>query len=304
MQNVLVVGSEGFIGSNLAKQLSADFSVFGCDVVDSSSYLHESNYIKICVEKLSFDESFILFKPDICINCSGSANVKASFVDIKNDFDKNVNTIVQLTDSILKVKPYCKLINLSSAAVYGNPGNLPITKDAATRPISPYGVHKLLSEKLISSYHDIFNINACSLRIFSVYGEGQKKLLLWDFLNQSWSKKNTNSIKLFGTGRESRDYIHIQDVIQQIILVINNAGFFGEVYNIGNGEEIYINDLIYMLSNEAGIINKVEFTGENKIGDPVNWKADISEMISWGYQQTVSIETGVKSYVKWFRENA
>ena len=295
---ILIIGSEGFIGSHLLRFLKGDNEVHSCDFIDIRGRL---NYFQINPSNQDYCDIFSSNKYDLAINCAGSANVSASISNPSYDFDANVQVVAKLLSAILQSKKITKLINISSAAVYGNPSSMPIKIEHAESsiPISPYGVHKRITEFLLENYYKSFNIPSCSLRLFSAYGNGQRKLLLWD-LFKKFSEKDT--VELFGTGNESRDYIHIEDICQQIELVLENADFKGEAYNIANGDEVFIEDI-------AGLFSicfqnrKFEFNGALREGDPLNWKADIEIMKKWGYKKKVAFETGVKQYIEWAQEN-
>lgn len=297
MNNILIIGSKGFIGSKLMSVLhnNGKNKIFCSDIIKSN----ESNYVFLNHKKPNFDKLVKITEFDICINCSGSANVQYSINNPLDDFFSNLVNVGKILNSIIKFNPNCKFINISSAAVYGNPESLPIKKDAPLQPLSPYGVHKLLADILITEYHKIFKLKTCTVRIFSAYGNGQKKLFLWDCF-QKLSKAETNQkVSFFGTGLESRDFIHIDDIIRQLELVMNNAAFEGEVYNVANGEEVFIKDVVAIMQKALHTNASVTFTGENRPGDPLNWRADIAPMLNWGYKKSVSIEDGIKQYVKW-----
>lgn len=297
--NILILGSSGFIGSNLFYGLSSKYNVWGADLNFRNAYTH------FILDKDNPDFS-IIFKDrkfDYCINCTGSANVQESMLNPYYDFNSNFSNLARLLDVILKFNPECKVLNFSSAAVYGNPVSLPITVNDRVLPLSAYGLHKLLSERFLSEYSRIFGLLTCSVRVFSAYGNGQKKLFPWDCYQKINNPSNSKFVFFFGTGNESRDYIHIRDIINQIDLVINNGQFNGEVYNVANGQEIYIKDIANLIKIYSRSSTIIKFTGNSRIGDPLNWKADITQMLKWGYRVSVSIEDGIKEYVKWAKEN-
>jgi len=295
---VLIVGSEGFIGSHLFKFFSSKRTVHTCDFVDIRG---RDNYFQVSPSDPNYLDIIKSNKYDLIINCSGSANVSKSLQHPIFDFEANVNVVARILSAVLLSNVKSRFLNISSAAVYGNPENLPIYTETAedSIPISPYGVHKRITEVLLENYYKSFNIPTCSLRLFSAYGNGQRKLLLWDLFKKF---SEGNSIELFGTGNESRDYIHIDDICQQLELVLENANFKGEAYNIANGEEVFVKDVAGLFSN-CFQNKKFEFNGLVREGDPLNWKADISVMKDWGYKQTVPIEIGVNRYIQWAQEN-
>lgn len=293
---ILVLGSKGFIGSHCVNYfLLKGNEVIGCDVIESS----EENYISFKSLEGNFTALFKKYSFDYCINAAGSAHVNYSFLHPEKDFELNVFLVISVLGVIKNSCPDCHFINFSSAAVYGNPFSLPIPENADTKPLSPYGYHKLLSEKVLFEYFNFFNLKTCSLRVFSAYGEGLKKQLFWDLYNKSL---NQETINLYGTGNESRDFIYIHDLVVAVEIIMKKAKFTGEIYNIANGEEISIREAAACFLNELQWKGDLRFSGEIKIGDPINWKADIRKIQELGYQKTYNLEMGLKRYCKWLKE--
>jgi dTDP-glucose 4,6-dehydratase/UDP-glucose 4-epimerase len=164
--------------------------------------------------------------------------------------------------------------------------------------LSPYGYHKLLSEKLLLEYHRFFGLKTCSLRVFSAYGEGLQKQLFWDLFQKS---KKESSIVLFGTGNESRDFIYILDLVSIVELVLIKAPFEGEKYNVANGDETSIRDAAEQLFQALDPALSAQFNNQVKEGDPLNWKADISMISSLGYKRKYSFAEGIKKYSQWLK---
>lgn len=293
---ILIIGSKGFIGSHCNKYFSSNgYDVLGCDVVESE----ESNYISLNPISFNFNKLFIDHHFDYCINAAGSANVNYSFQFPEKDFELNVSLVINLLGAIKNHSPECKFVNFSSAAVYGNPVTLPISENADLKPLSPYGYHKLLSENLLYEYYRFFGLKTCSLRVFSAYGEGLKKQLFWDIYEKALK---ADSITLYGTGMESRDFIYITDLVNAVDLIIEKAKFEGEVYNVANGEEMTIKDAVAVFLEEYKWQGNVTFSGGAKTGDPINWRADIEKIKSLGYIQKKSFSNGIKNYCQWLKE--
>ena len=295
---ILIIGSQGFIGSHFYSYFESNgYDVFSCDFIDIQN---QRNYFRINPTNSNYNYIFEKHQFDLVINCAGSANVGASIENPFLDFDLNVNVVSKVLGAIYKTNKETKFINFSSAAVYGNPTSLPITEESAeyATPISPYGVHKKISEILLKSYYNSFRIPTCSLRVFSAFGNGQKKLLMWD-LFQKFSDNSKNNVELFGTGDETRDFIHIDDIIKQLILVIGNAEFKGEAINIGNGLETNIREIAQLFKILLNSNKQIKFNNISRDGDPLNWCADISLLKTWGYIQSVELAQGLKSFLIW-----
>ncbi|WP_026633038.1 NAD-dependent epimerase/dehydratase family protein [Dyadobacter alkalitolerans] len=296
---VLVIGARGFIGQHVYDYFNNKpvWEVWSCDVVVDYTTLR---YIQIDASNSDFTEIFNNNHFDICINCSGAASVPDSLTNPQRDFLLNTYNVFRMLDAIRKHDPTCKFINLSSAAVYGNPLQLPISESVPLSPISPYGRHKLMAESICKEYAEFFGVSTCSLRIFSAYGEGLKKQLLWDLFNKM---KNGTTIQLFGNGSETRDFIHVEDVVHTIDLVISNARFEGEVINVANGEEIEIRYIVELFGRLMNWQGQIDFSCLKREGDPCNWQADMSIMKSYHYKPSMPFEEGVAKYIKWVRES-
>jgi UDP-glucose 4-epimerase len=294
-KNILVIGSKGFIGSHITDHFQQvnRYNVYECDVM--VNYI-ANNYFQLDPVNADFQEIFEQVKPDICINCSGAANVPDSLIHPYRDFILNTGNVYKMLEAIRKHAPNCRFINLSSAAVYGNPVSLPIKETDISKPVSPYGSHKLQAEMICDEFYQFFNINTCSVRIFSAYGEGLTKQLFWDLAQKS---KQDKTISLFGTGNESRDFIYVKDIARIIELIIYKASFTAECYNVGNGIEISIKEVAELFLQLLKWNGNLLFKGSARKGDPSNWQADISKIKSLGYTSLYTVETGLKNYVEW-----
>ena len=298
MKNILIIGSRGFIGNELKKDLlEKGYSVWGADVIND--YTENENYIVVDATNSNFHSLFETMNFDLCINCSGAASVPESLKNPMRDYNLNTVNVFKLLDAIKIYSPKCKFINLSSAAVYGNPQTLPINEYSSLKPVSPYGRHKLMSEEICTEYYQFFNISTCSLRIFSAFGEGLKKQLFWDLYQKT---KMNKEIVLFGTGKESRDFIYIKDLVHAINIVAQNADFKGEVINVANGEEIFIKDCVSVFYEFFDQKVDYKFSGESRKGDPNNWVADISSIKQLGYQQKYKLKEGLNNFYQWVQE--
>lgn len=293
---ILVIGSKGFIGSHCVDYFSLKHEVWGCDVVLD---YNASNYISIDSVDSDFLGVFQNNKFDVCINCSGAANVPFSLEKPFNDFKLNTLNVFKLLEAIRLYAPDCKFITMSSAAVYGNPESLPIYETSNRLPVSPYGYHKVLAEMICKEFSSFWGLKTCCLRVFSAYGPRLKKQLFWDLYNKIQKEDKPT---LWGTGRESRDFIYISDIVSIIELAIEKSTFDGQMVNVANGEQITIAEVAETVRKCSGTSKDIAFNNAERKGDPINWEADISILKEWGYEQKVKLETGVKDYIEWIRD--
>jgi UDP-glucose 4-epimerase len=293
--NVLIIGSKGFIGTNLATIFKEDYGydVFECDV--TVDYENKKYYL-IDATNADYHRLFQLHRFHVCINCSGAANVGDSLVNPLRDFTLNTYNVFKILDAIRIFQPECRFINLSSAAIYGNPQELPISEHSNSHPISPYGLHKLQAEMILKEFYTHYGIRNCSLRIFSAYGSGLRKQLFWDIFQKA---KTAPQIELYGTGDESREFIHVLDIASAINCCILNAFFEGEAINIANGMETTVSQAVQTFLSFFPKHKRVSFNGQIKRGDPLYWKADISALKSMGYSPAINLPNGLENYFKW-----
>ena len=291
---ILIIGSEGFIGSALFsyyKNRSA--LVYGADIISKIAV----NYFFINPASSDYAYVFQNTSFDVCINASGAANVNFSVSNPAWDFELNAFNVFKMLDAIRKFQPGCKFVQISSAAIYGNPASLPVSENFGINPLSPYGFHKWQSEILCREFTTVYGAQSQVIRMFSAYGVGLKKQLFWDLYQKSLQSKH---VEIFGTGDESRDFIFIDDIVQAIDLVIQSP-FSNHPVNIGNGEEVTVKKAVACFFKSLGEKISYSFNGQYREGDPLNWSADISELKKLGYNQQVSFEQGIDQYCKWLR---
>lgn len=301
MKKILVTGAAGFIGSNICNNLcKSDYEVIGLDIYRPSNVGYKFYTLDLLTTQVGrVEDIFKRHQFDIIIHCAGPALVANSLLFLENDFKLTVLPTFTLLNAMRNECPECKFIYLSSAAVYGNPKTLPIKEEHEISPISPYGYHKLLAEDICKEFFSLYHLPIAIVRIFSAYGDGLKKQLLWDICVKA---KQARDIELFGTGEETRDFIHIYDLVTIIKLIMETPTSDLQIYNVANGQQVKIKDLAQTLVTEYSQNNQIRFNGLRRPGDPLFWEADISKIKALGYHQQISILEGIKSYVKWFSQ--
>ncbi len=297
---VLVTGACGFIGYSVCREFhELGYSVIGWDLNERESKwelckidLYNQNMVKRKLKEIS---------PDIIIHCAGAADVGKSVENPYFDYNSNVTVTHDLLFLLHELEMHStRFVFLSSAGVYGNPINLPITEDMDVNPMSPYALHKVMCEDVCRYFSDNYEMDIKIIRIFSAYGEGLRKQIFWDMHKKV---EKTGRLSMFGTGNESRDYINIIDLIRAIYIVATKAPKTELIYNVANGEEITIREATECFANAIGInLEMISFTGEKKEGNPINWKADISKLKMLGYKKTVEFSEGIARYIEWVGE--
>lgn len=298
MLKVLVTGSSGFIGSRIATYFSKKGdTVLGWDMRECRSTYTTHAVNMLDPEKIA--EELALFRPDVVIHCAGAADVSKSVKDPETDYEHNVSLTHHLLFGLHHAGlDSVRFVFLSSAGVYGNPGRLPISENACLNPLSPYAVHKVMCEELCRYFARNYGTDVRIARVFSAYGAGLKKQLLWDMYRNT---EKTGQLCLFGTGDESRDYIHVDDLVQAISL-LTDVPVCPRVVNVANGEEVTIRSVARLFAQSVEMDEtNIRFNGVTREGDPLNWRADIQRLTELGYRKTVDMETGIKEYIRWAR---
>lgn len=304
MKRVLITGAGGFLGTHISMLLAQEghhIAWIG-RVHSHNSFLLNMPTVKafegVTLPDNSLGRMIQEFKPDTVVHCAGTASVPFSVKYPYEDFKYTVDVCASTLEILRRYAPGVQFILLSSASVYGNPKILPITETAVISPISPYAFHKQMMETLVQEYTQLHNIKGSVLRIFSAYGEFQQKQVVYDVFKKLTSEGG-KSINFLGTGNESRDFIHGQDVAFAVLRIVAVAAT--GVFNCGTGEQVYIKDLVETIHSICKSKREYQFSGDLRPGDPINWQADITKLKNTGFSPQLTLESGLEKYWKWFR---
>jgi UDP-glucose 4-epimerase len=300
-ETVLITGAAGFIGRHVAVEYAKrGMRVIGMgrgDWADWKQYgFSEWHQCEVTLDSLITYAG----SPDVIVHCAGGSSVGLSVEKPYQDFIQTVNTMAQILEFMRLHAPLAKLVYPSSAAVYGEVAQLPIAENAASHPVSPYGVYKQLAENLCQLYARQYKIAVVIVRLFSIYGEGLRKQLLWD----ACRKISQNDTSFFGTGNEIRDWLHVNDAASLIVLATDHASTMCPIVNGGAGIATSVKEIITELLSNFNSAEKPIFSGISRIGDPIGYQADIAMARSWGWQPAVPLNNGLHEYVAWFKRSA
>jgi UDP-glucose 4-epimerase len=300
----LVTGGAGFIGSHLVESLVAGGAAV--TVVDnlSTGTLENLSSVsgRLAVEKLDLarDDVDALLKPgafDTIVHAAGNANIPTSVAEPQRDLEDNALATLRLLESIRRVSPGSRLVNISSATVYGDTGGAPMTESDPKDPVSPYGVSKLAGELYVKLYAQLHGLRACSVRVFSVFGPRLRKQVVWDFMMRL--SRDPNKLTIYGDGSERRNPTHVRNIVSSIILVAGNAQMSGEAYNVGSRESVSVAELARDIADAMGVNPAIEL-GELQKGHARAWVADISRIEAMGYTPEIAYHDGLRQTVEWF----
>ena len=300
-QSILVTGVSGFIGRYVARYFCEQgWSVIGIDnsPPENAPLANLLAYQRLHLPDPTLSSLLQEHSPQVCIHCAGRASVGLSITDPGADFYGNTTLTFEILNGLRLNAPKCRFIFLSSAAVYGNPESLPVSETQSTAPLSPYGFHKRQCEQLCLEFTKVYDLPTACLRIFSAYGPGLRRQVLWDICQKAISQ---NCVTLQGTGQESRDFIHALDIAKALMVVANFAPMQGEVYNLASGTEVSISELAKMVLDALEHEGIPQFDGVVPIGTPLNWRAETSKLAALGFTASVPLEKGVKTFANWCR---
>jgi UDP-glucose 4-epimerase len=296
-RTILIPGVAGFLGRHLAREfLQRGWRVAGLDVVAAENAPPGVDYRRLALPDPALGDFIREVRPAACVHCAGRASVALSLSDPAADFHDAVPVTFALLEALRRQAPECRTVLLSSAAVYGNPQTLPVGETQPPAPLSPYGYHKLLGEILAEEFSRLYALPTASVRIFSAYGPGLRRQVVWDICTRVLT---TGTLRLRGTGQESRDFIHAADVAAALAVLIDGAPCQGERYNVASGRETTIAALATTLLEALGVKITPEFDGTATPGDPRNWRADISRLGALGFSPSIGLEAGLRSVAAW-----
>ena len=266
----LVTGAAGFIASHLCRRLLKEgFMVVGVDSFNDSypkwikeknihDLLQGKNFEFIAQDLQNLDLKKLLNKVDCVFHLAAQAGVRTSW---GKNFDVYTKNNIQTTQMLLEAAkeiPLEKLIYASSSSVYGLCPDLPMTEKSPLNPLSPYGVTKLAAEQLCFLYFKNYGVPTVSLRLFTVYGPGQRPDMAFHKFYKAMSENR--EIIVFGDGKQTRDFTYIDDIIEANIASLEKAKI-GEVYNIGGGHQEKLEDvfpIMEKISQKKIMIKKSE----------------------------------------------
>ena len=301
-KKILITGAKGFLGSNVAKYFkSLGYETYGIGhgglSVEESKEIGLDYWRKddISIKAiLEFEQTF-----DVIFHCGGSGSVGFSVEHPYDDFKKTVDGTLEVLEYMRVHNTKAHLIYPSSPAVQGECEDKPIIEEYIGKPASPYGYHKKIAEDLCQSYSEKYNLKISIIRLFSVYGNGLKKQLLWDAVNKL--KNSTDEVIFWGTGDETRDFIHIDDVLKIFQELISVEKKF-LILNGGTGIKHSVKSVVEIIKNLVNPNINIKFNNQINIGNPIYYCADIKKLKSYDIKIVKIFENEIKNYLKWIED--
>lgn len=312
MNNILLTGGAGFIGSHLSeKLLSLGYSVTVIDNFDDfypevvkraniAGLLQNKNYhlIEADIRDKSVYNLLADIKFDAIVHLAAKAGVRPSIEQPQLYEDVNMNGTLNLLEFARK-KSIQQFVFTSSSSVYGINPNVPWKEDLNLyQVISPYAATKLSGEHIGHVYSHLYGIRFIALRLFTVFGPRQRPdLAIHKFAKQIM---NNEEVTLFGDGSTSRDYTFVADIVDGYTAALNYTQSNFEVFNLGNSNTVTLLEMVEGLEKVFGKTARKKFM-EEQPGDVPRTFADISKAGKLlGYAPKTNFLKGLEAFRDWY----
>jgi len=295
----IVTGGAGFIGSNLVDSLiKKGHFVTVIDNLRTGRFSNISHHKKKNINFINLDISKskklkkIVQGHSYIFHLAGLADIVPSIEKPKDYFETNVNGTFNMLNACknLKIK---KFIYAASASCYGIPEKFPTNEQSPIDTKYPYALTKYLGEKLVMHWAEVYNMPNISFRFFNAYGPrsrttGAYGAVFGVFLAQKLANK---PLTIVGSGNQTRDFIHVSDLVNAIILAANKKNLKKKIFNLGSGIETSVNKIAKIIGGKKIYVPK-------RPGEPDRSKADIKNLkkaINW--KPKIKIEDGINDLI-------
>ena len=308
----IVTGVAGFIGSHLAEALlKQGAEVIGIDQFNNyyDCNLKQNNIvtlkqyptfklIKASIQDLDWQQ--LLQSVDVVYHQAAQAGVRASWGEAFHHYtERNINATQIILEAAKQVKSLQRIVYASSSSIYGDAATMPTPETLCPKPVSPYGITKLAGERLCWLYQQNFGVPATALRYFTVYGPRQRPDMAFHKFFRA--AINNEAISIFGDGQQTRDYTFVHDVVAANLAAGEIPEAIGEVFNIGGGSRVTLNELLVIMEQVVGLSIRKNYINR-AVGDARHTSADVTKAKQiLGYAPQVSLIEGLMQEWEWIQ---
>jgi UDP-glucose 4-epimerase len=296
--NFLITGAAGFLGSALADHLAREgHQVRGLDDLSTGDPQSLSPDVHFTRGDVNDRPKLwtLLQDVDVVYHLAARVSVPESVLYPREYNAVNVDGTVSLMEAMRDVGVR-RVILASSGAVYGDQGEQPLNEQATPNPRSPYAVSKLAAEYYVRTIGQLWGIETANLRIFNAYGPGQHlppshPPVVPHFLRQAL---RGGSLVLHGEGKQTRDYVYVDDVVKALVAAATAPSLNGLVINVGSGVEISVRELAHLVQEATGKETDVLYNAQTS-GGVSRMCADLSLAgQKLNYHPSIPLEEGLR----------
>ena len=264
MKKVLIIGVNGFVGAHLCHELIKNgYECYGADLNDKNFNIKEVIFLQVDILKYDMVSELIKkVEPDYIINLAAISSVKLSWEIPQKTFDINVNGTLNILEAIRKnnlIKT--RMLLIGSSEQYGDIDySKPVSEKYELNALNPYGISKATQEKIAKLYVKAYDMEIIMVRAFNHIGPGQGKgFVVPDFCSQivEIEKEKREPIIKVGNLKAKRDFTDVRDIVKAYRLLLEK-GKSGEIYNVGCGETISIQEILNILISYSKKNIKIE----------------------------------------------
>lgn len=277
---IAVAGSDGFVGSQVCKQLeSKGHEVVRIDITRGFDLCDNT-----IIDKIEPIDCFI--------HLANLVYVPGSYTDPEKYYRVNYLTTLNALEICRK---YNARLVYASSYIYGPPQYLPVDEQHPVCPFNPYAQTKVICEKLCEGYHRDFKVKVSILRPFNIYGVGQKgKLLLPEIIGQLKEGKETIELK---ASAPRRDYINVIDVAGAFLACTEDTNDFNK-YNVCSGISVSVRELTEVINKHLNKKVFFSFSEEARPNEVDESRGSCEKLKSIGWKQTITLDDGIKALLK------
>ena len=296
---ILVTGGAGFIGSHLVDRMVADgHSVVVLDDFSTGRHEHVERHEAIEVIEGDVGDPEVVDRAaagtDVIYHLAAVASVQASLADPSGTHRTNLSGTMNVLEAAGRhhVK---RVVYSSSAAVYGDCAELPVSEKAQVNPLTPYAIDKLSGEYYLACLSDRYGFEGLSLRFFNIYGPRQDPSSPYSGVISVFAERVRagRPVTIYGDGLQSRDFVYVADLIEVLARSLSTPLTGPKVLNVGSGRTTTLLDLAAALEQVSGRrLSRRHY--EARYGDVRHSQADVTKLAkTLGYVPSTSLQSGL-----------